>query len=258
MAKPVATSLIKPYLKKLTLQVHPDFFHGDGIKKQHNANMLQQLYTVLDPILRPNTSTPLTEPVRLSFYNKRALQQQRRRKTSCASILPGVVFSTPKQAWPTIQTFFSLCQQLDISILPSDQDAVQAMITPPKKKHQGHRSLQQEFAEALYKEQQQQQTQGVWTRAMVLEQPFFMCDDKVDRQAAADKLVQWLPSLHPERWWGRLPTLFLSLPMDGGDLAKGILILDDTMTLEEMDKYIRHHLDIKLKEYQGQSPTSTI
>ncbi|SAL99847.1 hypothetical protein [Absidia glauca] len=254
-AKPMTNSLIKPYLKKLTLQVHPDFFHGDAIKKQHNANMLQQLYTVLDPILRPTASTMLTEPTRLTFYNKRSSTQRRR---SSPTIIPGVVFATPKQPWPTIQTFFSLCQQLDISILPSDRDAVQAMIrqqttqTPQRKPP---RSLQQEFADALYKDHQQQQQQQQVTGGMILDQPLFMCDPKLNRQHVADRMAQWLPQLHPELWWGRLPTLYLSSSTRlEEDRTKGILILHDDMTLEEMNAYIQQYLPTKLKEHKDQSP----
>jgi muramoyltetrapeptide carboxypeptidase LdcA involved in peptidoglycan recycling len=110
---------------------------------------------------------------------------------------------------------------------------IRQQTTPPGQR-KPPRSLQQEFAHALYKDhQQQQQQQQQVTGEMILDQPLFMCDPKLNRQGAADRMAQWLPQLHPELWWGRLPTLYLSSSTRlEEDRAKGILILHDDMTLE--------------------------
>ncbi|KAI8097612.1 uncharacterized protein BX664DRAFT_326799, partial [Halteromyces radiatus] len=258
--KPVATSLIKPYLKKLVLQVHPDFFVADAVKKQHNAQTLQQLYSILNPILRPSLTATLKQPVQVSFYRK----QSKRSTSKQQPMKPGVLFSHPEQMWPTIQSFFSLCEQLDVKVLPSDQNTVQDMIQQQQQQKTTHRSKRsippfgQEFANAFYKEQQQERPKKIeWTPSMILNEKLFMCDPSLDAQQIADKLVSWLPQLQPELWWGKLPTLYVSsssLPSD--DLAKGILILNDAMDCQDINEYLRQHLKTKLEEYQAQSSSS--
>ncbi|CAO3590042.1 unnamed protein product [Absidia cylindrospora] len=252
--RPVAAFLIKPYLKKLTLSVHPDFFHGDKIKKQHNAEFLQQLYTILDPILRPataSTTTASVDPIQLNFYNKLGNEvlkpkTQRRKQIPRPTKTQDVVFSDPKQTWSTVDSS---------SLFADNSTSLSYRLIRMQKPHI---SLTQEFANAFYKEQQQpqrpqqQQQQQQWSRSCIMDQKLFMWDPQLDSNHVMDKFSEWLPHLHPEQWWGKLPTLFLSaqMPPPSGQLAKGILILDDSMTMEDMNKYIQQHLKIKMKEYQ--------
>ncbi|ORX52416.1 hypothetical protein DM01DRAFT_1408291 [Hesseltinella vesiculosa] len=242
-----AARLIKPYLKKVVLKVHPDFFVKEPIKKQHNAAALQQLYTILQPVLRPEQ--PSTSPKRpdapmsLSFYLKGA-----------SSMNPSVMFTSPRHVWPIVHDFLILCQQLHVPVNAMDLAAVQQTLDH-QKRHTNPRSLHQEFATALYQQEQRRAGQPThWTPAMILEQPLLMCDPSIDQQRLANHLAQWLPQLTPHQWWGRLPTLVVPAnthPLPD-HLCKGILVLHDSMTPKDIQAYLDTHLQRKLKEYQDQ------
>ncbi|KAI8073892.1 hypothetical protein BC940DRAFT_289451 [Gongronella butleri] len=258
MAKhvPRAAALIKPYLNKVVLQVHPDFFVHDASKKKHNAQALQQLYDVLHPILRPQqqeTHKKQSDPITLRFFRKGNKGQQQQQQA------PSVVFQAPGDVWPTVQDFFELCDHLAVPIQPSDRQAVRDTVAHLRQRLHRHpaRSLQQQFADALYQEhhrhyQNANHNENTWTPTAILRQPLLMCHPDVDQDRVATQFAQWLPHLEPARWWGILPTLIVPEHdyhrASDNTSTKGILVLHDAMTEKDIRAYLGQHLQQKLRE----------
>ncbi|KAI8064834.1 uncharacterized protein B0P05DRAFT_590038 [Gilbertella persicaria] len=227
--------ILKPYLKKLVLQTHPDFFQFDTLRKKTNAESLQKL----NELLQLSHTKRKSVPVKLEFYSK----SQRKSKAPTAVGL----FDTHDSEWVKAQIFFQLCQQLDIPILQSDLDAVQDMIQKETKPTM-NKSLAKEFAEKLY--QQHRQPKIEWQSEDVLRNNMIMFGPLVDTEVVAKKLSTWLPQLQPEKWWGKIPVLILSsqfeLPAETG--SKDMLILKSDMGLRDIEEYLNTHLDKVLKE----------
>lgn len=250
-----AASLIKPYLRKLVLQTHPDFFQRDPIKAKHNAASLQQLYTILNPILKQDNrskSKPANEEaghddtnIPVAFYPKHASKAA----ASAASARSRVSISfdpRPISAWHTAASVLDLCRQLDIKVATSDDQAVQQMISKEmaasasNTQRSSYKSLREQFVRALYQQHQQQQPQQKvvkqhWTTQEVFNNRHLMFAPSVDKKAMASRLAQWLGELHPEKWWGQLPVLVLPATAAASlspDRAKGILVLTSEMNLE--------------------------
>ncbi|CAO3652970.1 unnamed protein product [Cunninghamella echinulata] len=276
--KQAAASLIKPYLKKFILQIHPDFFHHDHIKKQHNAQKLQELYTILNPILQStkplSTAQPkITTPLSISFYKKQqqepllqktTIKKKKEKKekkdnnnNNNNNKMISFSFSDTQQVWPTVQHFLSLCQQANIMILQSDQEAVQSMIQQQQQQHykksttRSPLSLGEEFKKALYHDEEIKNRKNInndtfqWTKERILNEKLCMYDPNIkDLNHFTNQLIKWLPHLQPEKWWGKIPTLFLSSSMKmDPDLIKqkDILILYEDMNLDDIQQSIQHY-----------------
>ncbi|KAI9266514.1 hypothetical protein BDA99DRAFT_24026 [Phascolomyces articulosus] len=274
-----AAALIKPYLKKLVLQTHPDFFHGDPIKGKRNATSLQQLYTILNPLLK---NEPLTtksqstfqwtknneQSVQLEFYAKKA------RKTPIVS-----TFEHAPNEWQTVASLFSLCKKLDIDVAPSDIQAVQDMIqkkeqeTTPHRHRRGRLSLREEFARALHKQsstitKDTSTTSSPWTPNRILGNKSLIFGPQIDKSMVAKQWCEFMSKLEPERWWGIMPALVVSSENDAQNLSsseqgRGILVFSSDMGYDdfvipfftsflyiiiEMKTYLEKNLDIKRQE----------
>jgi hypothetical protein len=224
-----SSTILKPYLRKFILQIHPDFFHHDKLKKETNAASLQKLYNVLQPPTQQNTATP----IKLEFFTK----QQKKKKEKAKAI---VEFDSHDSEWNRTSTFFTLCKQLDIPILQSDLDIVHDMIAKenkPVRQQQPHKSLTKEFAERLYKQRANvtNTAKEEWKPNDILNHRLVVFDPAVkNKKIFAVNLSAWLPQLQPERWWGKIPIMVISpeseLPLK--ELTKGILLLKSDMTLE--------------------------
>ncbi|KAF7723972.1 hypothetical protein EC973_001488 [Apophysomyces ossiformis] len=219
-----ASSLLKPYLKRFMLQTHPDFFSNDPAKKKVNAESLQRLHGLLNPIIKKQAASIERSTTRLDFYGKQ----------NGGRVTVGV-FDRKDSVWGTVRSFLNLCQQMGINVMQADIEAVDAMNTSPaiSKKRV---SLQQEFADALYRQHQESGQEMEWTPALVLRNPLLSFDDGVDRKEMARKLSQWLPQLRPKQWWGKIPVVVVppevvsGQPMDS--LTEGIIILTTDMQCE--------------------------
>ncbi|CDH50719.1 predicted protein [Lichtheimia corymbifera JMRC:FSU:9682] len=268
-----AASLIKPYLRKLVLQTHPDFFQRDPIKAKHNAASLQQLYTILNPILQQDNrskSKPGNEAghddtsIPVAFYPKHA--------SNAASRVSISFDPRPISAWHTAASVLDLCRQLDIKVATSDDQAVQQMISremaslSSNTQRSSYKSLREQFVRALYQQHQQQQQQPQqqkvkhWTTQEIFNNRQLVFAPSVDSKVMASKLAQWLGELHPEKWWGQLPVLVLPATAAASlspDRAKGILVLTSEMDLEEMKYYLEQHVAIKKREYQEMGKKSS-
>lgn len=226
-----SNTILKPYLRKFILQIHPDFFHHDKLKKETNAASLQKLYNVLQPT--PPKSSTTQQAIKLEFFTKQ--QRQKKKETSKAI----VEFSAQDSEWHKTSTFFRLCQQLNIPILQSDLDIVHDMMSKeliPVKKG-SHKSLTKEFAEKLYKQHAASSTAQKEIDANdILNHKLVMFDPAVkNTKSFATNLSVWLPQLQPEKWWGKIPIMIISpgseLPPQT-EATKGILILKSNMKLE--------------------------
>lgn len=245
-----AAAIVKPYLKKFVLKTHPDFFAKAPSQAQVNAKSLQQLYTVLDPILKssnvsrtPESSRRKGQPLRLTFHSK-----TNPRQSFTGTFQENATTGSP---WATVQAFLKLCQQADIQVPASDIDAVRQMLAKQqataKKKNKPAKSLTQEFAEALHKHYYYHTGPSIqktsWTPDEILQNRLLMFGPTVNRDDWALRLSHWLPHLEPGKWWGILPTLVLPSHSDEipSELARGMLVLTGDMQLPG------EHISIKRK-----------
>jgi hypothetical protein len=198
-----ATFLLKPYLRKLILQTHPDFFHNDTVKKQANASSLQKLQQVLSNNENKKACT-------LKFYPK-------------TSKKPITAVLSAESEWIKAQSFLQLCDKLSIPVLPSDQDIVQSMLSEQPK-----RPLKKEFAEKLYKEHSSEFQRDLSEKDIL--EGLVMFEPSVNKKRMARRLCQWLPELQPQRWWNKIPLLVVSKAIPK-DTTKGILCVTQDMQL---------------------------
>ena len=237
-------SLIKPYLKKLVLQTHPDFFHGDPIKGKRNAISLQHLYGILNPLLKTNEPTTRIksgqqqqEQQQLEFYGKKA------RNARIVS-----TFEHSSNEWQTVASFLRLCKQLDIDVVPSDLQAVQDMITKKERelsvnnnRRKGGHSLREEFARALHKQSTtmatmtaEETTKTPWSAERLLGNKLLTFGPHIDKNRVAKQWCEYMSTLEPERWWGIMPVLVVPSQKDAQSLSsskqgRGILIFSSDM-----------------------------
>ncbi|KAI8146262.1 hypothetical protein BJV82DRAFT_576552 [Fennellomyces sp. T-0311] len=230
-----AASLIKPYLKKLVLQTHPDFFHHDPSKSKLNSASLQQLYTLLNPLLR-NEPRPKKGPtLQLEFYGKNM-----RHKRILAQFEHG-------SEWQTASALLDLCAQLDIQVAPSDREAVKTMTT----KSPSRRSdLTKEFARAFHRQAQEKPIE--WSPDLILRNKLLTFGPSVDRQEIAIRWCDFMAELEPERWWGILPALVVTrkdaTSLASSERGRGILVFTSDMGCSEIKNYLKANLDIKRRE----------
>ncbi|KAI7872374.1 hypothetical protein BDF14DRAFT_1752740 [Spinellus fusiger] len=241
-----ASALVKPYLRKFVLQIHPDFFGHDLSKKKLNADSLQQLYTVLGPILKQTPST-VKESTRLLFYSKSDKRQ-----------IEGV-FNQPSSQWSTLYSFLNLCQKVNIPITPTDMQIVEGQMPQPKKStpEQHYLSLKQQFANALYTTHS---TKAVSERThqSILENRLLVIDPSLDKYKIAEQLSVHLPQLEPQHWWGRLPVMIVKSSADLSDLSThGILVFTSDMQCSDMSNYLAENLERKTTEYKNSTNKTT-
>ncbi|KAI7856806.1 hypothetical protein BDC45DRAFT_566870 [Circinella umbellata] len=257
--------LIKPYLKKLVLQTHPDFFHGDPMKGKRNATSLQQLYGILNPLINTNESNTTLrkksdqqkQQQQLEFYGKKA------RKTRIVSI-----FEHSSNEWQTVASFLRLCKQLDIDVVPSDIQAVQDMITKKEQETASHHNkrkggliLREEFARALHKQSTTMATMTTgetttkisWSPERILSNKLLIFGPDIDKNKVVKQWCDYMSKLEPERWWGIMPALVVSSQKDAQSLSsskqgRGILIFSSDMGYSDMKKYLDQNLHIKRHE----------
>ncbi|KAI9469313.1 hypothetical protein BDB00DRAFT_934472 [Zychaea mexicana] len=258
-------ALVKPYLKKLVLQTHPDFFHGDPLKGKRNAASLQQLYTILNPLLKNEQrekKLKKEQSVQLEFYGKKA------RKTRIVSTFES---STNNNEWQTAASLLGLCKQLDIDVATSDMQAVQDMTqkqaaaNEATAMHKKRGGLREEFARALHKQHTMAGTAAAaarrlpWSPNLILGNRLLTFGPRVDKHAVAQQWTGCMAKLEPERWWGILPVLVVATQEDGQRLAhsergRGILIFSsdmgcsDFITGLEMKAYLEANLETKRNE----------
>ncbi|KAI9311197.1 hypothetical protein BX666DRAFT_1072238 [Dichotomocladium elegans] len=255
MSNARATSLLKPYLRKLVLQTHPDFFQRNPTKGKQNAQSLQRLYAVLNPILNqgePNdTIHRAEEPMELKFYSKRKDDR----------LVTSTFDPAPPTPWHTVASLFQLCKQLDIQVQTSDEDACQAMIDAAaeknKRRSMNYKSLRAEFARAFYENEQKGQQHdprrtGAWTRDEILMNRQLTFASGVNRDQFASMLSKSMPQLQPRLWWGQLPILVVppKSTLPSPERVKGILIFSSDMDTAALKDYLEAHLTSKKQEYQ--------
>ncbi|KAI8983136.1 hypothetical protein BDB01DRAFT_792659 [Pilobolus umbonatus] len=222
---------IKPYLRRLIVQTHPDFFHQDPLRKQTNANSLQ----TLNNILQSNQRTP--PKVTVSFYLKK-----NRRKPITSQIIN-------ESEWTLANSFLQLCKQVDIPVLQSDKDLVQDMLQKENRKTVPVKSVKKDFADKLHKQFTSTRPHQ-WTANDIMNNPLIMFDADVNKADMIHKLTTWIPELEPNKWWGKIPVLVLSSPVDN-ELCRGMIVLDPRMDLSDLKHYFQMNLDRIMKEHDN-------
>ncbi|KAI9359165.1 hypothetical protein BD770DRAFT_66172 [Pilaira anomala] len=240
------STIIKPYLRKFILQTHPDFFHNDTIKKQTNASSLQKLQNILQPQQRNAIKATTCQ---LEFFTKQ-IKPVKKQKPQAV-----IQFHGNDSEWSTAQSFFDLCKQVDIPILKSDLDIVNNMILQELNKNKPksqHKSLTKEFAERLYKQYNELNTNKTveWTPNQILQQKLVVFGPDVNKKMFVNQLSAWLPQLNPERWWGKVPCMIISPETEypSKDLTRGILVIKSDMKLQDIKDYFDTHLDNVINE----------
>lgn len=221
-------TILKPYLRKFILQIHPDFFHNDPFRKKVNAASLQKLYNVLQP---EQANAAKATSCQLEFYVK---QQQNKKKEKPKAIGR---FDFNDSEWTKTNSFLHLCNQVDIPILQSDLDIVNDMLlkesSKDKPKNQ-YKSLTKEFAERLYKQHNKPSKAADWEASQILGHKLVMFDPQVSKKTFSNTLSLWLPQLQPERWWGKVPLMVISpdSELPPRELTRGILVIKSDMELK--------------------------
>lgn len=238
-------SLLRPYVKRILLKTHPDYFAHDNVKKKINAASLQSLQNVITPLLKetvPNTTKGHSEkPTKLDFYvknggNSSILKVEHKFPTNYATSMV--------EMWYTAASVLELCKKIGIQVMPSDIDAIQSMIDTLNKESSAakrHRapplSLTQVFADELYR------SQNMDSASIRLEQSISIADNelfffspKMNEKSKAimvEKLQKALPMLHPNRWWRKIPVVVVEDIADIDEIdTAGILAFAPNMSIE--------------------------
>ncbi|KAI8580656.1 hypothetical protein K450DRAFT_279848 [Umbelopsis ramanniana AG] len=265
-AAKAVNSLLKPYIRRILLKTHPDFFTHDVKKKKINQASFQTLQNVLAPILqerfRDSENNKPDRAVKLEFYLKNS-----KVNSKLSRIEHTLPISSPKSAldlWTTTTSILDLCRKIGIQVMPSDIDAAEQMISSLSKQHSSPSyarkpapSLSQIFANELYQSPLAQNVTDVSNRLPKLqldknELLFFQphMNSKI-KESMKSNLQQALPMLCPERWWQKVPLLCVEdeQVINGIDVS-GILVFTANMSTKDMQNCIEENLDLKLKEYQ--------
>ncbi|KAG2233285.1 hypothetical protein INT48_001597 [Thamnidium elegans] len=187
----------------------------------------------------------------LEFFTKQQKLSKKKKERPQAV----VQFNDNDSEWNKTHSFFNLCKQVDIPVLQSDLDIVNDMISQElnRNKPKGqYKSLTKEFAERLYKQHNELSTNKPveWTPNQILQQKLVLFDPAVNKKLVANQLCTWLPQLHPERWWGKVPIMVISpeSELPPKELTTGILVIKSDMKLEDVKEYFDTCLDDIIKE----------
>ncbi|GAA5800211.1 hypothetical protein HPULCUR_005636 [Helicostylum pulchrum] len=171
----------------------------------------------------------------LEFFTKQQKLSKKKKERPQAVIQ----FNGNDSEWNKTHSFFNLCKQVDIPVLQSDLDIVNDMISQElnRNKPKGqYKSLTKEFAERLYKQHNELSINKPveWTPNQILQQKLVLFDPAVNKKLLANQLCTWLPQLHPERWWGKVPIMVISpeSELPPKELTTGILVIKSNMKLE--------------------------
>lgn len=221
-----ASRLLKPYLKKFVLRVHPDFFAQNPVQQKTNAESLQKLYALLDTDSHSNHNRTPTIPTQLTFHDK---QQP--------DLIVKTTVDLRTSPWNNAHLLFELFDKLGISIDPSDRATVQGMVKKQaaRKSQRPAKSISDELMAAL-------RERGVSTKSITIDQvlanPLLMVHPKVNHLEYAARLHRCIPALQPERWWRKVPTLVVPKQLHA-DIEKeghGIIVFSEDMRYEGMSR----------------------
>ncbi|KAG2176236.1 hypothetical protein INT43_005470 [Umbelopsis isabellina] len=256
-------SLVRPYVKRILLKTHPDYFAQDTVKKKINAASLQSLQNVLSPLLKgsaQNTTKAHSEkPTKLDFYvknggNRSILKVEHKFPTSHAISIV--------EKWYTAASLLELCKKIGIQVMPSDIDAIQSMIDTLNKESAAAKrgrapplSLTQVFADELYR------SHNMDPASIMPEQTTSIADNELlffppkmsekSKAIMVEKLQKALPLLRPNRWWRKIPIVIVDDIADIDEIdTAGILVFAPNMSIEDMAAYVESSLATKEEEYQ--------
>jgi hypothetical protein len=239
-------SLLKPYIRRILLKTHPDYFTHDVKIKKINQASFQTLQNVLAPILQErfsNVESSNTEhSVKLEFYVKNSTVNSRLSRVE--HTLPISLLNSTLDLWTTTTSILDLCRKIGIQVMPSDVDAAEKMVSNLSKQRSVSSnarkpapSLSQIFANELYRSPLAQNVTDISNKRSKLqldknELLFFQpqMHPKI-KESMKSNLQQALPVLCPERWWQKVPLLCMEDDRDiMGIDASGILVFTANMS----------------------------
>lgn len=277
-------SLLKPYVRRILLKTHPDYFSRDAKKKKINQASFQSLQNVLNPILQEKHVEPDSggseNSVKLEFFVRNI---GNRKLSKVEHLLPISLPTSALDMWTTTTSIFDLCRKIGIQVMPSDVDAAQNMIDILSEQRSASSysrkpmpSLTQIFADELYQSpiarhvtsiDKSDSKMGLENNELLYFQPHMGIKTK---ETMKKKLELALPNLQPSRWWRKVPLLCVEDENEVCDIdVSGILVFTAKMTaqgkcftsscvlfglilidIEDMQKYLKENLATKEKEYQ--------
>ncbi|KAL1920158.1 uncharacterized protein VTP21DRAFT_1304 [Calcarisporiella thermophila] len=232
-------TLVRRYLPRFILQIHPDFFHGTPDIKQLNAQSLQTLQSRLQPHLASSQSsmTPSkNDDVVLEFHLKTKKRIEHKLEGG-----EGLV-----------QSFLALCQKAGLDVQPADLAASAPSSPPPPStstvKH--HDTLVQQFAEQL----RHSAPPTARPPSSIHSQPnrllFFRADVSGDKRQIVSRLKRSFREGGHGRWWGRVPVLVVGSALDQLP-GPGFLVIRENMSNEELSTYLYTRIPLALKELEA-------
>ncbi|CAO3680719.1 unnamed protein product [Umbelopsis ramanniana] len=259
-------SLLKPYIRRIILKTHPDYFTHDVKIKKINQASFQTLQSVLAPILQErfrNAESSNTEnTVKLEFYVKNSTVNSRLSRVEHK--LPISSMNSTLGLWTTTTSILDLCRKMGIQVMPSDIDAAEKMISSLSEQRSVSSnarkpapSLSQIFANELYRSPLAQNVTDISNRRSKLQldknELLFFQPQMHPRikESMKSNLQQALPVLCSERWWQKVPLLCVEDDQEiTGIDTSGILVFTADMSTKDMQNYIEENLDTKQKEYE--------
>jgi hypothetical protein len=237
-------SLLRPYVKRILLKTHPDYFAQDLRKKQVNASSLQSLQNVLSPLLKGSSNTNVTgteKPTILNFYVKNV---GNRSMSKVEHKFPTSHAVSEIEKWYTAASLLDLCKKIGIQVMPTDIDVTQNMIdtlnkqsSMSKRNRAPQPTLAQVFADELYRTSAMGFTSSEPKQSMLIEDnELFFFPPKMSEKSKAsmvETLQKSLPILHPNRWWRKIPVIVVEDMADIDEIdTSGILVLASSMSIK--------------------------
>src|SRR4051794_25531891 len=115
MSCPMTTTLLKRYLNPFVLRTHPDFFSNHPAAKSINAASLQQLYSILNPLLGKHAPLDdLCDPsiTTLSFFPKHGIDSPPINHSIANAPRDKSSQAISLHAWSTTLSFLELCDKV--------------------------------------------------------------------------------------------------------------------------------------------------
>ncbi|KAJ2960713.1 hypothetical protein NQZ79_g3908 [Umbelopsis isabellina] len=238
-------SLLRPYVKRILLKTHPDYFAQDIVKKKINAASLQSLQNVISPLLKGTaqntTKDNFEKPTKLDFYVKNG------GNSSISKVehkFPTANAISDVEKWYIAASLLELCKKIGIQVMPSDIDATQSMIdtlnkesSVAKRNRIAPPSLTQIFADELYRSHKMDSASSKPEQIMsIADNELFFFPPKMSERSKAimvKKLEKALPVLHPDRWWRKIPLVVVEDIADIDEIdTSGILVFAPNMSIE--------------------------
>ncbi|RUP46239.1 hypothetical protein BC936DRAFT_147180 [Jimgerdemannia flammicorona] len=238
---PSAVAILRRYWKPFIFQVHPDLFVHRPVEKEINAQSLQHLNTLIDPLCHPELHTSVSResvPLEVKFFSKTPIVAADGSPPNHTPVTHR--FDLPTDAGATVFSFLTLCEKLGIDVLYTDscvaKELSQCSPRLSKPPHQDARrppvaSPTELFARELRrsaivtkfsKESCSNTTDKELSLLRSNRLLFFKSGlDRTQRWEAQKNLMIWMKEAREQQWWGNVPVVIASRECGENATAKG-------------------------------------